>query len=369
MSSWRQFIMATDNSADIFSKNHTLITKGILVILLLAHHVFYPDIITAYGINTIIDDVLLVNRIILYFKICIAGFAFLTAFGTTRILKAQKDNSPKNLFRLTVTRLLKLESAVFIIYIIAIFYKQFIVGQSLKDLYTPDGRNLPLMALRMFIDMIGLANYALTPTLNMTWWYLSFAILLISAMPFIFKAYEKFRYLLLPIGCLLPYTLPDSNSFFFSLLPIAILGTAFSYEDWFERIKANKKKSSFAIRLIASCALLYIGFLVHGYVNIAFCYIFAFVIPYLVYEYISYIPILRSMLKYLGKHATNIFLIHTFIYYYFYPDFIYSFHSTWYILPVLTLVSLGVSIVIELIKKFSGYNKLTNKLLNYVESI
>ena len=180
--------MAKDNSANIFSKNHTLITKGILLILLLAHHVFYPDIITAYGINTILDDVLLVNRIVLYFKICIAGFAFLTAFGTTRILKAQKDDSP---------------------------HKQFIMGQSLKDLYTPDGRNIPLMALRMFIDMIGMANYSLTPTVNMTWWYLSFAILLISAMPFIYMAYKKFRYLLLPVGCLLPYTLPDSNSSFF----------------------------------------------------------------------------------------------------------------------------------------------------------
>lgn len=361
--------MAKDNSANIFSKNHTLITKGILLILLLAHHVFYPDIITAYGINTILDDVLLVNRIVLYFKICIAGFAFLTAFGTARILKAQEDKSFRNLFRLTATRLLKLESAVFIIYILAIFYKQFIIGQSLKDLYTPDGRNIPLMALRMFIDMIGMANYSLTPTVNMTWWYLSFAILLISAMPFIYMAYKKFRYLLLPVGCLLPYTLPDSNSSFFSLLPIVILGTAFSYEDWFERIRAYKKKGSFAIGLIASSALLYSGYLVHGYVNITFCYILAFVIPYLVYEYISYIPIIRSLLKYLGKHATNIFLTHTFIYYYFYPDFIYSFHSTWYILPILIITSLGVSIVIELIKNFSGYNRLTNKLLRFVNTV
>lgn len=361
--------MAKDNMTDIFSKNHTLTTKGILVILLLAHHVFYPDIITAYGINTILDDVFLVNRIVLYFKICIAGFAFLTAFGTARILKAQEDKSFRNLFRLTATRLLKLESAVFIIYILAIFYKQFIIGQSLKDLYTPDGRNIPLMALRMFIDMIGMAAYALTPTFNVTWWYLSFAILLICAMPFIYLAYEEFRYLLLPIGCLLPYTIPDSNSSFFSLLPIVILGTAFSYESWFERIKANRKKGRPTIRLIAGCALLYIGFLVHGYVNITFCYIFAFVIPFLVYEYISYIPVIRSILKYLGKHATNIFLIHTFIYYYFYSDFIYSFHSTWYILPVLTIASLGVSIVIELVKKYSGYNRLVNKLLRYVEGI
>ncbi len=203
----------------------------------------------------------------------------------------------------------------------------------------------------------------------MTWWYLSFAILLISAMPFIYMAYKKFRYLLLPVGCLLPYTLPDSNSSFFSLLPIVILGTAFSYEDWFERIRAYKKKGSFAIGLIASSALLYSGYLVHGYVNITFCYILAFVIPYLVYEYISYIPIIRSLLKYLGKHATNIFLTHTFIYYYFYPDFIYSFHSTWYILPILIITSLGVSIVIELIKNFSGYNRLTNKLLRFVNTV
>ena len=73
--------MTKEKQPNAFSKEHTLITKGILTIILLTHHVFYPDYITGYGINTILGDVKLVNRIMLYLKICIAGFAFLTAFG------------------------------------------------------------------------------------------------------------------------------------------------------------------------------------------------------------------------------------------------------------------------------------------------
>ena len=81
------------------------------------HHVFYPDYITGYGINTILGDVKLVNRIMLYLKICIAGFAFLTAFGLTRIFKGQKDGSNKNFFRIVVKRLAKLELIVIIVYL------------------------------------------------------------------------------------------------------------------------------------------------------------------------------------------------------------------------------------------------------------
>ena len=46
----------------------------------------------------------------------VAGFAFLTAFGLTRIFKGQKDGSNKNFFRIVVKRLAKLELIVIIVY-------------------------------------------------------------------------------------------------------------------------------------------------------------------------------------------------------------------------------------------------------------
>lgn len=361
--------LTKEKQPDTFSKEHTLITKGILTIILLAHHVFYPDYITGYGLNTILGDVRLVNRIMLYLKICIAGFAFLTAFGITRIFKTLENDDNKSFFRITVKRLAKLELTVILVYLLAVLYRCFIMAQPLKDLYMPEQQSFPGMLLYMCMDMLGLAHYMQTPMLNMTWWYLSYAILLITSMPFIYKAYARFRYLLLPIGCLLPYTLTDSDSSFLALLPVVFLGTAFSYENWFEKLRESRNKSSICIRLIISLGLLCSGYFINTYIHGAFCYIVAPVIPYLAYEYISYIPAVRFWLKYIGKHSTNIFLTHTFIYFYYYPDFIYSFRSTWYVLPVLTAVSLAVSIAIEAIRKFSGYRRLTDMLMKRIDTI
>lgn len=165
-----------------------------------------------------------------------------------------------------------------------------------------------MMLLYMCLDMFGLAHYTHTPMLNMTWWYLSYAILLTAAMPFIYKAYEKFRYLLFRIFNQYIYT---------------------------RRILLHRRACDSLPRL-----------------------------------WVPVLPAdLRFWLKYIGKHSTNIFLAHTFIYFYYYPDFIYSFRSTWYVLPVFTAVSLAVSIAVEAIKKFSGYNRLANRLMAHIDSI
>lgn len=352
---------------DNFSKEHTFATKGVLTLILLTHHVFYPDYITGYGINTILGDVKLVNRIMLYLKICIAGFAFLTAFGMTRIFRDQKDNSIQGFFRVVVKRLAKLELAVVIVYVLAVLYRCLVARQSLADLYMTEQQSIPMMLLYMCLDMVGLAHYMKTPMINMTWWYLSYVILLIAAMPFIYKAYEKFRYLLLPIGCLLPYALTDSDASFLALLPAVWLGTAFSYENWFEKLRESRKKSNIAQRLLVSIGLIFLGYFMNTYVHGAYCYIVIPVIPYLAYEYLSYIPVARFWLKYIGKHSMNIFLTHTFIYFYYYPDFIYSFRSTWYVLPVFAAVSLALSIMIEVIKKIIGYNRLESLLVSCID--
>lgn len=85
--------------------------------------------------------------------------------------------------------------------------------------------------------------------------------------------------------------------------------------------------------------------------------------PLLVFDIVAYVPILSHVLKFLGKHATNIFLTHTFIYYYFYTDFIYSFKKDWLILIVMLIVCTMLSIFIELVKKIFRFNLLIDKAL------
>lgn len=118
------------------------------------------------------------------------------------------------------------------------------------------------MLLHMFLDMLGIAEYAGTAQINVTWCYLSYAILLIVAMPFLYIAYKKFRYFLILAGCLLPYAILREKISFANLLPVVILGIAFSYEDWFGKLKCRNKKQGF-IGLIICGVILYTAYLFH----------------------------------------------------------------------------------------------------------
>ncbi len=349
----------------MFSRKHSTITKGILIILMLAHHVFAPDHMELYEVKTIWNNPVLAAQIVTFFKICVAGFSFLSAFGITRALKNQNRKEPKADMSLIAGRLIKLESGVLFIYVLAVFYKQFIMRQSIGLFYAPLDMDLAHILLSMCIDSLGLAAFMGTMPLNVTWWYLSYAILLIAAMPLIYRAYEKFRYLLLPAACMICLVIPGMRVEFWCYLPTVFLGCAFACENWFERLHEWKQGNYIikAGKCTACLFLLYLSYLLSKYTALEFSYLLIFVIPYIVYEFIAFIPVLNFCLEFLGRHAANIFLIHTFIYYYFYPDFIYSFQDSWKILGVLLLLSLAVSILIELLKKITRYNKLTEKLL------
>ena len=53
----------------------------------------------------------------------------------------------------------------------------------------------------------------------------------------------------------------------------------------------------------------------------------------------------------------NIFLLHTFIRQYFLREFVYSVRHFALVTLVVLVLSLAISVVIELIKKYSGFNK------------
>lgn len=362
------FLKGKPRRITMFSKKHSTMTKGILIIFMLAHHAFYPDQLNLYEVRTLFDNPVRVAQIVSFLRICVAGFSFLSAYGITRILKNNPSENVSESMNFILKRLIKLESSAVFIYIFAALYRQFVMGQPLSQLYAPVDMDVAHIGLCMFIDGLGLAQFMNTPLINVTWWYLSYAILLIAIMPFFFKAYEKFRYSLLPTACMIPLLIPLSRMEFWHFLPTAFLGCAFAYENWFERLRDWKSDNKIIKtgKFFACLFLFYLSYLLSKYVGLEFSSMLVFVIPYTVYEFIVPLPGLNFCLEFLGKHATNIFLTHTFLYYYFYSDFIYSFRDSWKILSVLLGISLALSILIELFKKYSGYNKLTAKILQLV---
>ncbi len=60
---------------------------------------------------------------------------------------------------------------------------------------------------------------------------------------------------------------------------------------------------------------------------------------------------LVTILSFIGVHSMNIFLFHTFIYYYYWQDLIYWTRNPFLIFLTLLIVSLIISIAIETVKK------------------
>lgn len=88
-----------------------------------------------------------------------------------------------------------------------------------------------------------------------------------------------------------------------------------------------------------------------------------FVIPFLIcYVCMKHNKHISWMLRFWGRHSTNLWLVHTFFAYYLFHDFIYSFHYPILIYLVLLIISLGSSYVVRFIHH--PIKSITNNLIN-----
>ena len=80
------------------------------------------------------------------------------------------------------------------------------------------------------------------------------------------------------------------------------------------------------------------------------------------YKSIKLPDLISNLLEFVGKHSMNIFLFHTFIYYYWFRDFIYASRNPIVIYLLLLLICLLVSVGIELLKKIIRFNIMVNHI-------
>lgn len=177
------------STSDSFNKDCTLITKGILIIMMLVHHLFTQDLVQTYAVQTAFSNAIMHQHISECCKMCISGYAFLSAFGMTCSLKKMNDNTEKAYFKFVARRIIKLEASLIFIYIVAILFKRFVMLESIRKVYE-NGNGFSFICL--IIDMLGMAEYFGTPTVNITWWYMSYALLLVVMMPFIYILYKRY---------------------------------------------------------------------------------------------------------------------------------------------------------------------------------
>ncbi|MGN0470638.1 MAG: acyltransferase family protein [Acutalibacteraceae bacterium] len=372
-----------------FSKEDTLAIKGIAILMMVHFHGFstansFKNFDISFFPFSETTAILISNS----FKVCVGMFALLSGYGLAISLKKYINTDgtlvKKGYSNYLYPRLFKLMSGYWFIFILAQTACA-IITQSQAEIYFSDG--IVRGIYKIILDFFGVSYLFGVEPLNDNWWYMGLAIFIIVIVPFIVYLVKRFNSLL-PVVLVMfvpriiflgqDFSVGEKNNPMRWLLAV-VLGVIFAEYDVFARAKSfmigKNKIISKLLKFIISTATLLLMF----YARISFnpkpvrdyTYEFndnilpAFLIYYL-YDFITDIPVLRQILMFLGKHSMNMFLIHTFIRLTFLKAFVYSFRHFILVTLVVVVISLVLSIIIELLKKVCGYNKLIEKIQNKI---
>ena len=371
--------MTSTNNKSIFSIDDTNKIKGIAILLMIFHHSFMAGRYPEASINFYPLSEHITNVIALQCKICVAIFTFLSAYGITLSYNSRNTLDKNEIRKQIIRRYVKLITGFMFILLCLNIYS-IIFGKSwFTHIY---GKTIiaPFYAI---IDFFGLAQFFHTPTFIATFWYISLAIVIIFIMPLLILFYRKFGGLLLVFVSMLfsilfpvyTSTASEQKTFcFLSTYSVCIsLGIICADKNLIVKIKEVFNKSKYKILLNSLKAIFLFAVILYliyiryktGYTD--FLPTLDSVITLLtiafLYEFINPIPVIGHILKFLGIHSMNIFLIHNFIRVAWYYDFTYSFKSVWAIFAVLLLISLAISVILEFTKKLLNFSKLQDKII------
>ncbi|GJL86225.1 MAG: hypothetical protein DHS20C02_20000 [Micavibrio sp.] len=234
------------------------------------------------------------------------------------------------------------------------------MGRSLEDAF--EGHAY----IKFMIQMTGLHRFAYSEYgYNATWWYMSVIIPLIVLFPFIYDLTQKYGAGMLVFFLII--LLPNLSIFPIInlwLLPFT-LGIYLSQRNYVTPISTYLGTYGVFRYIILTTAIAFVVAL-KEYIPTQIDWLFGSLICLFIFELTASFKAIDKTLGFLGKHLFNIFLFHTFIYYYYWEDFIYSFKNPILIFLVLLAISILISLLLEELKK--GISVMSAKLRIAIES-
>lgn len=348
----------------MFTKSDTKRMKGIAILLLLFHHLFYSSSrIESNHVQFIFLNQSVVEYVATLCRVCVWIFVFLSAYGLSyQYIHAQKTTVSKFILKKWLSLI---QPFLFIYVCIAIAYS--ISVGSLLDYYK--GKIIYLV-----LDMFGWADFFGTPMLLGAWWYMCLAQILLFLLPALFEICRKLEWisvLIIFIG--MQFLSEGIQSTFggdyLNYLLVAVVGILFAQKGvldcWKSRqVSHIKNFSNNIIFLLLLVTLLMIkeyikpvdsyhlgGFLCAvGVIGIS-----------LISSRIKETGIVGRILENLGQHSGNIFMIHSF-FYIFFPITVYWSRNVFMSWLCLILMTYIISWGVEWLKKISYYNLLFLKI-------
>ena len=367
------------------SKKASNIAKSIAIMMMLMHHLFSTrSRIAANGHGQAVSfDPFATGHVLVFsqcLKACVAVFVFITAYGIYKSISAKLDRASDDAVATGTAEIAARYSCGHVVKLLMNFWAVYIpfalLGFAVSDhtaLSVYGGEGVFNGILYFLIDFLGLADMFQTPTLNDTWWYMSLAILLIFLLPVCTLIARKVSSVVF-LGIVLvlpPLAGFDTISSVWTYLPTAACGIVFAQYDLFPKLDFKAKRPwQHALVFVACAILLLVALRARRNVDLVFALnvVGACLVCQIARE-LERVPGLSSVLNFIGRHSMNIFFLHTFIYSYYFGEFIFSFGHFLLIFAVLLAVSLACSVVLEKLKELTRYNKLRDNAVSRVESM
>lgn len=360
-----------------FSKENSLAAKGVAILMMMWHHCFLSGRFEDFSINFRPLTQSQVVNIADFCKICVSLFAFVSGYGLYLSYREAKAEGRRPT-GWVLEKLIRTLSGYWFVLILAWIICTLLDGRP----YQVYGfETSPFGGVwNMLVEFFGLTNLNGGALLNPDWWYISAAVTFIILLPLVCAGFEKAGcFCIIAAVLILTKSLVGypGGTRLLSFLPIFCFGMAFSKYDLFGRWKqfwASRKAGPAIgiIKFIVMLLLLGLSYKLYYHLptkvwwDVKWNIYPLFVILFL-YDYIFTCPVLNEVLIIFGKHATNIWLVHTFIRLCYANEFTYGMGHFVLIILVLFTISLTCSAAIEALKKLVHYDAWINKLLHALQ--
>lgn len=350
--------------------NETNVIKAVAICAMFWHHLFFQN--PEYG--------LIIHKLALTGKVCVALFVFLSGYG----MAVQYQKCLKNIdfgmncklcelrgrIYFLLRRFLKFYMNYWAVFLITVPLGVFLFGRTLADVYGSDS-SLGLSLLSDVWGLRGLESY------NITWWVNRLFLALWLFFPFLYwsmssKFVSAWMLILLyfdPGSILYPLNFIASGlstwliSYALGIF-LAVNGIAIN-----NTLNKVNRYVFFVLVFVAALTFLYMR---NNYVFSCFLGVKGdpFIVVFLSLAVVCLCRMTNqkfSALAFVGKHSMNMYLMHTFVFGYFFHDFIYGFKYPILIFVVLFLISLLLSIIVEFMKNRLEFYQLQQKVISFLE--